>query len=120
MTVSLRGDRETPEAPGHPDVHAFDTEHGAHLLFVDGSRIYDVDGDLQRLIARTLTEDPGRLLEMLAAHGLESRAYIESTPLTSPPLRALSLAVSQKCNLACSYCYAEGGSFGGEPRNMPW
>ncbi len=121
MTVHLRDAGETPAAaPGHPDVHAFHTEHGAHLLFVDGSRIYDVDADLQRLIARSLADDPGGLLGMLASHGLESRAYIESTPLTSPPLRALSLAVSQKCNLACSYCYAEGGTFGGEPRNMPW
>ena len=37
-----------------------------------------------------------------------------------PPLRALSLAVAERCNLGCTYCYAEGGSFGGPPREMPW
>jgi uncharacterized protein len=34
------------------------------------------------------------------------------------PVRSLSLAVAQKCNLACSYCYAQEGSFGSEPKNM--
>ena len=35
-------------------------------------------------------------------------------------MRALSLAVAERCNLGCTYCYAEGGSFGGTPRDMPW
>ena len=35
-------------------------------------------------------------------------------------MRALSLAVAERCNLGCTYCYAEGGSFGGRPRNMEW
>lgn len=34
-------------------------------------------------------------------------------------VRALSLAVAQKCNLGCSYCYAKEGDFGGSPKNMP-
>ena len=38
---------------------------------------------------------------------------IDDTPLVSPPLHALSLAVAQKCNLGCSYCYASQGGFGG-------
>jgi uncharacterized protein len=35
-------------------------------------------------------------------------------------LRALSLAVAERCNLGCTYCYAEGGSFGGPARSMSW
>ncbi|WP_145207511.1 radical SAM/SPASM domain-containing protein [Planctomycetes bacterium TBK1r] len=34
------------------------------------------------------------------------------------PVSAISLAVSQKCNLACSYCYAEQGGFGQPQRSM--
>lgn len=40
-------------------------------------------------------------------------------PPVDPPLRALSLAVAQKCNLGCTYCYAQGGAFGGPARDMP-
>jgi uncharacterized protein len=34
------------------------------------------------------------------------------------PLHAISLAVAQKCNLGCTYCYAQEGAFGGSPKNM--
>ncbi len=37
-----------------------------------------------------------------------------------PPLRSLSLAVAQSCNLGCSYCYAQEGSFGGKASEMAW
>ncbi len=122
MTSLLRILPDVPPtpAPGHPDLHLFETGHGAHVLFVDGSRIYDLDEDLRQMVAGALDAEPGVALAMLAAHGLQPRRYIDDTPIASPPLRALSLAVAQKCNLACSYCYAEGGSFGNEPRNMPW
>ena len=33
-------------------------------------------------------------------------------------IRALSLAIAQKCNLGCAYCYAEQGEFGAAPKNM--
>jgi uncharacterized protein len=35
-------------------------------------------------------------------------------------MRAISLAVAQRCNLGCTYCYAEGGDFGASPRDMQW
>jgi uncharacterized protein len=37
----------------------------------------------------------------------------------SLPLRTLVLEVAQACNLACRYCYAEGGTYGGTARLMP-
>ena len=36
----------------------------------------------------------------------------------TPSVRALSLAISQKCNLGCTYCYAQEGGFGGAPRQI--
>jgi uncharacterized protein len=107
---------QAPEAPGSPDHHLFETEHGSHLLFVDGSRIYDLDDELRR----ALDGDPGDVAARLAAYGLAPRRYIDDAPLVDPPLRALSLAVAQKCNLGCTYCYAEQGTFGGEARDMAW
>ncbi len=34
------------------------------------------------------------------------------------PLTTLVLEVAQACNLRCTYCYAGGGSYGGEARLM--
>src|SRR5690606_17117017 len=50
--------------------------------------------------------------------GLDTAPAIDNVPLRSPPLHAISLAISQKCNMGCMYCYAEQGSFGGVPRSM--
>lgn len=36
----------------------------------------------------------------------------------SEPLRNLYLVVAQECNLACTYCYADGGDFGQPARHM--
>lgn len=119
---SVAGSAMQPgSAIGHPDVHLFESEHGAHLLIVDGSRIYDIDAQTRHLMAQAVATAPSEVPTLMTALGIEpQRRYIDDVPLSDPPLRALSLAVAQKCNLACSYCYAEEGSFGGSPRNMPW
>ena len=50
--------------------------------------------------------------------GLVVRRSSTTPPLDSPPVHALSLAVAQKCNLGCAYCYAQHGEFGAAPTNM--
>jgi uncharacterized protein len=126
MLVQIVG-AEVRGTPGHPlpgapfgelirQSHVFETVHGFHALVVDGSRVYSID----EKTADLLRSDPAN-----AAHTLEqlelSRAefrYVIDEPPAPMPVRALSLAVAQKCNLACTYCYAQEGSFGAEPRNM--
>jgi uncharacterized protein len=102
------------------DIHLLDTDDGPHLLLVDGSQLFKIDDDLsRRLIAATV--DGGEAIDaLLAENGLGRKRFIGETPLADPPLRALSLAVAERCNLGCTYCYAEGGSFGGAARDMPW
>ena len=56
--------------------------------------------------------------ELLRQAGLVGRPFVDDTPLAPPPLRALSLAIAQKCNLGCTYCYAQQGEFGGAAKNM--
>lgn len=107
-------------ASHHPDIHLVETEFGPHLLFVDGSRLYAMDDDLQRRLEATLEQAPDSAIALLAEHGITVQHYVDSTPLQEPPVRALSLAVAQKCNLGCTYCYAQGGSFGGVVKDMPW
>jgi len=86
-------------ASHHPDVHLVETEFGPHLLFVDGSRLYAIDHDLQQRLEATLCQAPDTTLTLLAEHGITVQHYVDSTPLQEPPVRALSLAVAQKCNL---------------------
>jgi uncharacterized protein len=84
----------------------FESRHGTHLFVADGSRIYDVDACI----------DDAALM----GYALSAQPYVSDAPLENPPMRSLSLAVAQKCNLGCSYCYAQGGSFGGPAKNMSW
>ncbi len=97
--------------------HLFPTELGWHVLVANGSRLYRVTEDFRDAWQEASNE---KLREaLLAEAGIGS--ITEERLLESPPpaVRALSLAVAQKCNLGCTYCYAEQGDFGRAPKNMP-
>lgn len=101
-------------------VHAFDSQRGRHILVPDGSRIYDLASELALEVDTAVSAGEDAVARLLERYGLASSPYIDDVPLQDPPIRALSLAVAQKCNLGCAYCYAQGGDFGGVPRNMSW
>ena len=124
MTDALASPRAgaSPSNPWLPaaDIHLFDTEDGPHVLLVDGSQLFKIDEDLSRRLATAASSGRETVRAVLTQHGLGQNRFIGDEPLKDPPLRALSLAVAERCNLGCTYCYAEGGSFGGAARNMPW
>lgn len=99
--------------------HLIDSLSGGgdgHLLVVDGSRLFDAAEDLFSELRQSMEGD--RLPGILDRLGLAGDPLIDDVPLASPPLRALSLAIAQKCNLGCTYCYAQQGEFGGAAKNM--
>lgn len=102
--------REIP----HPqeDLHVFDTDAGSFVLVVDGSRVYSVDAHTAASLRNGSSPTAPDSL------GLERRKSITDIPPMRMPIRSLSLAVVQKCNLGCTYCYAQEGTFGQEPRSM--
>jgi hypothetical protein len=100
----------------NPDFRLFDTEFGHHLLMVNGSRIYTVPEEL--IDALHVTQGHEASAEILQAYGLTAAPYIDDEVLRDPPVRAISLAIAQSCNLGCAYCYAQQGSFGGDARVM--
>lgn len=102
--------------PRSRDGHLLATASGRHLFVADGSRLYDADPTRAAELGQAL--ESGRLPEVLHTLGLSGPVRIDDTPLPPPPLHALSLAVAQKCNLGCTYCYAQQGDFGGPARNM--
>jgi uncharacterized protein len=114
----------SPSAEGWPvegkDFYLFHTTDGPHLLVVDGSQIFKIGDDLGRAVAAASAQGEEAARALLAGHGLGLARFIGDEPIIDPPMRALSLAVAERCNLGCTYCYAEGGSFGGPSREMPW
>ena len=93
-------------------VHLFQTELGHHALIPNGSRIYDIDAELRGEIERTLLGEPDGIRSLLEQAGLGEISRLATPPIADPPIRSLSLAVSQTCNLSCGYCYAQSGTFG--------
>ena len=105
-------------APVTPHAHLLDSGGGRHLFVPNGSRLYDIDDTTWALLSERQSRGADAVQDALAQLGVDAPAYVDSSPLADPPVRALSLAVAQKCNLGCSYCYADGGSFGGPAANM--
>jgi uncharacterized protein len=104
-------------APRSPDIHLLESEAGHHLFVANGSRLFDVEPDLFARLGAAIAAD--RVSEVLSSIGLGEPPLIDDAPLPAPPIHALSLAIAQKCNLGCTYCYAQQGAFGGQAKNMP-
>ncbi|MBA3860977.1 MAG: SPASM domain-containing protein [Solirubrobacterales bacterium] len=106
-------------APRSAQAHLVDSGNGLHLLVPDGSRLYEVDAaTYAQLDGMRHSGDEGQLRELLQRLGVDAPRYVDDAAPQEPPVRALSLAVAQKCNLGCTYCYAQGGSFGGPATSM--
>lgn len=92
----------------------------AQLLVVNGTRLFDVEAGIVAALEKAALSGDAAVEQALEALGVAAPPFIDETPLRSPPLHALSLAVAQKCNLGCTYCYASQGDFGGPSKNMSW
>ena len=107
-------------APRTPQVHLIESATGGHLFVADGSRLFDADAEMfASYDAAVARGEAAEIDELLRRAGLSGKPFIDDTPLPPPPIRALSLAIAQKCNLGCTYCYAQQGEFGGAAKNMP-
>jgi uncharacterized protein len=107
-------------APRVPQLHLIKTIHGGNLFVADGSRLFGAGADLyERLETAVMAGGEHEIATLLEKVGLGGTPFIDDAPLAEPAIHALSLAIAQKCNLGCSYCYAQQGEFGGAGKNMP-
>jgi uncharacterized protein len=104
-----------PDARPPAAVHRFDTADGRHLLVVNGSRVFTLEAAAAAVFD---AREPGDVASVLEEMGLAAPPFVDDAPVHDPPVRALSLAIAQKCNLGCTYCYAQQGEFGGPARDM--
>ena len=92
-----------------PLMHRFRSTVGEHLLVIPYSRIFDIENG---------ADLSGIDIESLAAPGDHDDPLDR---IDEPAPQSISLNVSSSCNLACHYCYAARGNFGGaQPAPMAW
>ena len=92
-----------PAAP--PGWRTFRSRVGDHVLVLEGSQVLDLPaGSAAGLGAATLAP--------YLAHG--ASLHLGAVPSVAP--QSISLNLTSACNLACSYCYADGGGFEGAQR----
>ena len=117
--TSVRADARrymAASAPRSPEVHLLETEAGGHVFLPDGSRLFDAGARLFARFAAAI--DGGSVAALLDDVGVRGVPFVDDEPLADPPVHAISLAIAQKCNLGCAYCYAQQGEFGGTAKNM--
>ena len=106
--------------PRSPQIHIVNGANKTQLLVVNGTRIYEISSEIETRLSELLAlKDEIGISNELVTLGLDTPIIIDDVPLKSPPLYAISLAIAQKCNMGCGYCYAEQGDFGGGMKNMP-
>lgn len=109
----------TASQPRSPQFHLLPTGKDTQLFLTNGSRLYSISARVEaRLKQLAAQKDEAAIRQELIALGLDAPLLIDDTPLSSPKIYALSLAIAQKCNMGCTYCYADQGDFGGPAKNM--
>jgi uncharacterized protein len=104
--VQIQTTPERPPVSGIPEFHIVQGKQRV-LFAVNGSRLYLMNGPAEESLV---------LDEIRAATALISARRPPAVIMRDPA--ALTLNIAQSCNLACSYCYADEGRFGGEPMLM--
>ncbi|MFA7280623.1 MAG: radical SAM protein [Sterolibacterium sp.] len=110
------------------DHQVFGARDGAILFGVDQGSLFFIDAETRDALARwnhgpTLDLDavpPAdreileglRTARFLAPAGVRHRLAAADFDIAAIPLTTMVLEVAQDCNLNCTYCYADGGSYG--------
>jgi len=115
--ATVRGQRTRPRSSL---IHIFGAAERRFALDVQNGRIHRLPAAHADLLDELLLLGDNNRAEMTAvALGVASpRAGKQEVPKAAP-VKAMSLSVAQTCNLACTYCYAQHGSFGEASANMP-
>jgi uncharacterized protein len=82
---------------------------------VHGSQVFEIEPELFAAL-----EGGDARAEQQLRHSADGFAAPPNAALELRPPAAVSLNIAQSCNLACSYCYADEGRFGGKPAFMPF
>ena len=103
---------------GPSDWHVFAADGHPHVFVADGSRVYEIDRETAERLEQIAEGEGVSAPRLLHALGIPAVNAVTDDAPAAMPIRTLSLAVAQKCNLGCTYCYAQEGTFGGDVKAM--
>lgn len=96
--------------PIHKDYHLIKSGSVPLLFSVNGSQLVGIDAETASKLATH--DQPTDYYQTIIQNQLGTQPrYVDDAPIQNPKTYALSLAIAQKCNLGCSYCYASQGNF---------
>jgi uncharacterized protein len=116
---SWTADANSPSAPRDSRFHLFKSGSESFLLLAEGSRVFRIDGNVYDRLRASSVGSEDSVEEIFKELRIKNDFPTVGNNLTAPRVHALSLAVAQKCNMGCTYCYAQQGAFGAAPQNMP-
>jgi uncharacterized protein len=112
-------DRHSHTRPRSARLHLFESAAGHFALDVESGRINQLPaGHAGTLDAILRLGEVGRAEMAALTFGVVTSTARRLEAPKSVPVTAISLAVAQKCNLGCTYCYAQQGTFGGAASEM--
>lgn len=102
--------------------HRFNHRGQGFCIDVEGMRVFAINGDAARALKDATqtpivsltpeTEQQLRSLELLADPDQALEQAETEVKRISPPVADMALLLTQRCNLECTYCYGDGGTFG--------
>ena len=99
---------------------ALDTESGS-FFEIDPIVKALLNGDDTSPFSSCEIEDAKAEIDALKKDGIIYAPQSEAAlPPFSPVIKAMCLNVSHNCNLACTYCFADGGTYKGERQTMSY
>ncbi len=108
-------------------VHTFALQSRLFALDTESGSFFEIDpvvkallnGDDMSPFSSCEISDAQAEIDKLKADGILFAPEINADlPPFSPVIKAMCLNVSHNCNLACTYCFADGGTYRDERRNM--
>ncbi|MCG7868787.1 MAG: SPASM domain-containing protein [Candidatus Thiodiazotropha taylori] len=105
--------------PSHPDFHLVRHTTGNRLFEVKTGRLLELEAQLlDSWEAAIVSGNSSELAAIGAKVGATTGALSNMEVHRTAAVQSLSLAIAQSCNLGCTYCYAEQGTFGEHRNNM--
>lgn len=99
---------------------ALDTESGS-FFEIDPIVKAIIDGDdMSPFSSCEIADAQAEIAELKSAGILYAPSVKAELPPFSPVIKAMCLNVSHNCNLACAYCFAEGGTYNDERKTMSY